>query len=148
MRLLRPLKRPRNDGIMDSRFRGNDKEFKPYYVAHTKIRTLALLDEEHKGSNWYHWRRVKDSNLRTSFEVTRFRGVRFQPLSQLSTTFYLYLFNTFNSSLALSGTLALFSSNISLAERLLPYNSLSPSQCCAITAPSSFTPANNPRLLE
>lgn len=31
--------------------------FKPYYVAHTKIQTLALLDEEHKGSNWYQWRR-------------------------------------------------------------------------------------------
>jgi len=31
--------------------------FKPYYVAHTKIQTLALLDEKHKGSNWYHWRR-------------------------------------------------------------------------------------------
>ena len=27
---------------------------------------------------------MKDSNLRTSYEVTRFRGVRFQPLSQLS----------------------------------------------------------------
>ena len=39
--------------------------FKPYYIAHTKIQTLALLDEEHKGSNWYHWRRVKDLNLRT-----------------------------------------------------------------------------------
>jgi len=37
-------------------FEENEKEFKPYYVAHTKIRTLALLDEEKKGSNWYHWR--------------------------------------------------------------------------------------------
>ena len=37
----------------------NDGEytFKPYYVAHTKIQTLALLDDEHKGSNWYQWRR-------------------------------------------------------------------------------------------
>ena len=35
----------------------NDEEFKPYYVAHTKIETLALLDQKHKGSNWYHWRR-------------------------------------------------------------------------------------------
>ncbi len=35
----------------------NDGGFKPYYVAHTKIQTLALLDEEHKGSNWYVWRR-------------------------------------------------------------------------------------------
>ncbi|HVN96352.1 MAG TPA: recombinase family protein, partial [Syntrophorhabdaceae bacterium] len=32
-------------------------EFKPYYIAHTKITTLALLDEAHKGSNWYQWRR-------------------------------------------------------------------------------------------
>ena len=31
--------------------------FKPYYVAHTKIQTLALLDDRHKGSNWLHWRR-------------------------------------------------------------------------------------------
>jgi len=37
-------------------FGGNEREFKPYYVAHTKIRTLALLDEEHKGSNWYQFR--------------------------------------------------------------------------------------------
>jgi DNA invertase Pin-like site-specific DNA recombinase len=43
-------------------FEGNEKEFKPYYVAHTKIRTLALLDDEHKGSNWYQWRRGRDSN--------------------------------------------------------------------------------------
>ncbi len=34
-----------------------EKKFKPYYVAHTKIQTLALLDEKHKGSNWLHWRR-------------------------------------------------------------------------------------------
>ena len=41
-----------------------EKEFKPYYVAHTKIRTLALLDERYKGSNWLHWRREEDSNPR------------------------------------------------------------------------------------
>ena len=34
-----------------------EKKFKPFYVAHTKIRTLALLDEGHQGSNWYQWRR-------------------------------------------------------------------------------------------
>ena len=28
-----------------------EKGFKPYYVAHTKIQTLALLDEGYKGSN-------------------------------------------------------------------------------------------------
>ena len=59
-------------------FEGNEKEFKPYYVAHTKIRTLALLDEKYqstsgtvpcgdspcgaKGSNWYQFRRDWDSN--------------------------------------------------------------------------------------
>lgn len=32
-------------------------EFKPHYIAHTKIETLALLDDEHKSSNWYQWRR-------------------------------------------------------------------------------------------
>ncbi|MBU3933413.1 MAG: hypothetical protein KKH11_01945, partial [Candidatus Omnitrophica bacterium] len=54
---------PQNDGGgVDSRFRGNDKTFKPYYVAHTKIQTLALLDERHQGSNWLHWRREEDSN--------------------------------------------------------------------------------------
>lgn len=31
-------------------------ECKPYYLAHTKIQTLALLDET-KGSNWLHWRK-------------------------------------------------------------------------------------------
>ncbi|MEI6831739.1 MAG: recombinase family protein, partial [Candidatus Omnitrophota bacterium] len=54
-------------------FEGNDKDFKPYYVAHTKIRTLALLDEESKGSNWMHWRRVEDSNLRSSYDDNGFR---------------------------------------------------------------------------
>ena len=44
-----------------SLFAGEEKDFKPYYVAHTKIETLALLDEENKGSNWYHWRRVEES---------------------------------------------------------------------------------------
>ena len=43
-------------------FERSEREFKPYYVAHSKIRTLALLDDEHKGSNWYHWRRGRDSN--------------------------------------------------------------------------------------
>ena len=38
--------------------------FKPYYIAHTKIQTLALLDEKHKGSNWYVWRRGRDLNSR------------------------------------------------------------------------------------
>jgi len=41
-----------------------EKRFKPYYVAHTKIQTLAILDERQKGSNWLHWRRERDSNPR------------------------------------------------------------------------------------
>ena len=45
-------------------FAEHEKDFKPYYVAHTKIRTLALLDKEHKGSNWLQWRRGEDSNPR------------------------------------------------------------------------------------
>ena len=39
-----------------------EKRSKPCYIAHTEIQTLALLDDEHKGSNWLHWRRDWDSN--------------------------------------------------------------------------------------
>ncbi len=42
----------------------NGKGFKPYYVAHTKIQTLALLDDKYKGSNRLYWRRGWDSNPR------------------------------------------------------------------------------------
>ncbi|MDP8264709.1 MAG: hypothetical protein P9M12_04425, partial [Candidatus Aceula lacicola] len=42
-------------------FEGKERNFKPYYIAHTKIQTLALLDDKHKGSNWLQWRRKKDS---------------------------------------------------------------------------------------
>ena len=42
-------------------------KFKPYYIAHTKIQTLALLDDKYKSSNWYHWRRGRDSNPRGGF---------------------------------------------------------------------------------
>ncbi len=38
-----------------------EKKFKPYYVAHTKIQTLALLDDRYKSSNWLQWRRGRDS---------------------------------------------------------------------------------------
>ena len=47
-----------------------EAKFKPYYVAHTKIRTLALLDERYKGSNWCHWRRGRDSNSRWGITPT------------------------------------------------------------------------------
>ncbi len=36
--------------------------YKPYYRAHTKVQTLALLDKRHTGSNWLHLRRVRDLN--------------------------------------------------------------------------------------
>ncbi|MCF7909572.1 MAG: recombinase family protein, partial [Candidatus Omnitrophica bacterium] len=38
--------------------------FKPYYMAHTKIKTLALLDDRYKGSNWSGWWRWRESNPR------------------------------------------------------------------------------------
>ena len=41
-----------------------DIKFKPYYIAHTKIQTLALLDDKYKGSNWLCWRRGRDSFFR------------------------------------------------------------------------------------
>ena len=39
-----------------------EKRFKPYYVAHTKIQTLALIDDKDKGSNWSRWWRCGESN--------------------------------------------------------------------------------------
>ena len=41
-----------------------EKRFKPYYVAHTKIQTLALLDDKDKVSNWSWWWRRRKSNPR------------------------------------------------------------------------------------
>jgi hypothetical protein len=37
-------------------FGGEEKDFKPYYVAHTKIRILALLTSEQTGTIWKEWR--------------------------------------------------------------------------------------------
>ncbi len=34
---------------------GNIIEQKPYYLAHS-IESLALLDQENRGANWYEWR--------------------------------------------------------------------------------------------
>ena len=50
------------DGDIYSMITDEQYTFKPYYVAHKKIQTLALLDDEHKGSNWFQWRRGWDSN--------------------------------------------------------------------------------------
>ena len=65
-------------------FAGEEKDFKPYYVAHTKIQTLALLDEENKGSNWYHWRRREDSNPWRACTLNGFQDRRIQPLCHSS----------------------------------------------------------------
>ena len=59
---LEPINSPESDFY--SLFNKVSK-FKPYYVAHTKIETLALLDEENKGSNWYQWRGRWDLNPRS-----------------------------------------------------------------------------------
>ena len=37
-----------------------DINFKPYYITHTKIQTLALLDDKYKSSNWLYWQRERD----------------------------------------------------------------------------------------
>ena len=68
-------------------FEGNEREFKSYYVAHTKIHTLALLDEKYQSANWLHWRRRKDSS-RTFFlyitERVRFELTVRKPPQQFS----------------------------------------------------------------
>ena len=38
--------------------------FHPYYIAHTKIQTLVLLDDREKGANWSRWWRRSESNRR------------------------------------------------------------------------------------
>jgi len=43
-------------------FEGSERDFKPYYVAHTKINTLALLDEKDQGANWSQWWSCRESN--------------------------------------------------------------------------------------
>lgn len=43
---------------------GNLIESRPYYLAYSNIETLALLDDEHKGTNWYLLRKRRDSNPR------------------------------------------------------------------------------------
>jgi hypothetical protein len=60
-----------------------DIKFKPYYIAHTKIQTLALLDDKYKGSNWLHWRRGRDS----FFRLTPFAAETQTPSHTLSPSF-------------------------------------------------------------
>ena len=71
----------RSDPIVEN---GNLIEQKPFYIAHSNIETLALLDEKHKGTNWYLLRRKWDSNPRYIFMYTRFPSVLFRPLRHSS----------------------------------------------------------------
>ena len=45
----------------------DEDQAEPHYIADLKIQTLALLDERHNGSNWWQWRRGRDSNPRYGF---------------------------------------------------------------------------------
>ena len=69
-----------------------DIKFKPYYIAHTKIQTLALLDDKYKGSNWLHWRRERDSNPRSSlrhlhaFQACAFNRSAISPVKKYYST--------------------------------------------------------------
>ena len=53
---------PVADGEYFELLNDGEKRFKPYYVAHTEVQTLCLMDGEDESSNWYQWRRVRDSN--------------------------------------------------------------------------------------
>ena len=66
---------------------GLDKDFRPYYVAHTNIETLALLNKENQGSNWKHWWAGTDSNLRSA-DATDLQSV---PFSHLDTCPKIYM---------------------------------------------------------
>lgn len=50
-----------NNPVMEN---GNIIEQKPYYMAHSNIETLALLDQENKGANWFEWR-TRSQPIRT-----------------------------------------------------------------------------------
>ena len=67
---------------------GNIIEQKPYYMAHSHIETLALLDQENKGANWLKWRKRRDSNPRTLAGLLFSSPIQFhnQHNSQFSTT--------------------------------------------------------------
>jgi hypothetical protein len=49
-------------------FEGDEKKFKPYYIAKTKIQTLALLDKKYKSANWLQWR-TRLQPIRTAAEI-------------------------------------------------------------------------------
>ncbi|MHB1337171.1 MAG: hypothetical protein ACYCXQ_14650 [Candidatus Humimicrobiaceae bacterium] len=55
-----------------------------FYLTHTKIQTLALLDDKYKGSNWYHWR-MRMQPIQTISEISaqiKILPVRQVPLYQ------------------------------------------------------------------
>ncbi len=53
---------PVADGEYFELLNDGEKRFKPYYVAHTEVQTLCLMDGEDESSNWYQGRRVRDLN--------------------------------------------------------------------------------------
>jgi site-specific DNA recombinase len=75
---LEPIK---DDCIVEN---GRLIESKPYYLAHSNIASLALLDQEHKSTNWYLLRREWDSNPRYALTHTRFPSVLLKPLGHPS----------------------------------------------------------------
>ena len=54
-----------SDNDFYSVINAQEGKFKPYYLAHIKAKTLALLDEKNKSSNWFQWRGRWDSNPRS-----------------------------------------------------------------------------------
>ena len=59
------------DSVYYALLNDGEKEFKPYYVAHTKIETLALLDEKDQGSNWHKWwRRLQPIRTGEQLNIT------------------------------------------------------------------------------
>ncbi len=58
---------------------GGGKKFKPYYVAHTKVQALALLDESQKASNWLQ-RRTLLQPIRSSGHITA--RIKILPVTQ------------------------------------------------------------------
>lgn len=82
---LEPVLNPDNDFY--SVVNAQEGRFKPYYLAHIKTKTLALLDERNKGSNWFQWRGRWDSNPRSLDRQSR-------DLSQANRRPHAYILNS------------------------------------------------------
>ena len=67
---------------------GNIIEQKPYYLAHSNIESLALLDQENKSANCLQWRKRRDSNPRSLAGLLFSSPIQFhnQHYSPFSTT--------------------------------------------------------------